>query len=107
MTETSIIGDFDSALLAKEKENSCLKLVNRLMHIAIPPFYLNNIPKAVAIVLNKEIEYYCPELSGVPVAFNKKKVKLLSQNGGQIIPGQPKIHTDFETEFIVFAPSVG
>lgn len=106
MTETSIIGNYDAAVLAKDKEHSCLKLITRKMHNAIPPFYLDNIPKAVAIMLNNEIEFYCPEVKGVPVAFNRKKVKMLSQHG-VIIPGQEKTHTDFEVEFVVFSPTVG
>lgn len=106
MAEVSIIRDFEGAVEAMKHDKSCLKLVDRVKHIAIPPRYFNKIQNCVAIMLNKELEMYSRELAGVPVAFNKKKVRLLNQLG-DIMPGQSSVHADFQTEFVIFSPKVG
>jgi len=43
---------------------------------------------------------------GIPVAYNRQNVKLLSRVGN-ILAAQSCVHFDVETDFIVFKPSVG
>ena len=45
-------------------------------------------------------------LNGVPVAFNKNKVQLVSSYG-KIMAHHPSVQTTFNIEFMVFSPKVG
>ena len=48
---------------------------------------------------------FLSRLNGLPLAFNSKKVQLLSRVG-TIISDQAYVHFDVETELVIFKPKI-
>ncbi|XP_076802872.1 uncharacterized protein LOC143446899 [Clavelina lepadiformis] len=102
----SIIGDFDAAIKFLGEDHGSLEMVDHKTHIALPAAYLGQISKAISLILHDDLPHYSSELHGMPVAFNSKKVKLLS-SVGQIIGAQSCVHFDVQTDYVVFKPKLG
>ncbi|XP_078484082.1 uncharacterized protein LOC100187206 isoform X2 [Ciona intestinalis] len=99
------IGDFTSASEYVGKEHSSLEVITHKVHIALPAGYFGKIKSAIAIILNNNLQSYSEVLQGMPVAFNRQNVKLLTPYG-KIIADQSCVHIDVETEYVVFKPTI-
>nr|XP_002126279.1 nucleolar and coiled-body phosphoprotein 1 [Ciona intestinalis] len=99
------IGDFASASEYVGKEYSSLEVITHKVHVALPAGYFGKIKSAIAIILNNNLQSYSEVLQGMPVAFNRQNVKLLTPYG-KIIADQSCVHIDVETEYVVFKPTV-
>uniref|UniRef100_H2YWX4 DNA-directed RNA polymerase I subunit RPA43 n=1 Tax=Ciona savignyi TaxID=51511 RepID=H2YWX4_CIOSA len=99
------LGDFAAAEECVGKEETSLEKMTQTVHITLPAGYFGKIKSSIALVLNNKLQLYCTQMEGMPVAFNRQRVKLLSPYG-KIIAAQSCIHFDVETDYIVFKPKV-
>ncbi|XP_018369310.1 PREDICTED: DNA-directed RNA polymerase I subunit RPA43 isoform X3 [Trachymyrmex cornetzi] len=87
-----------------EDEDSHVHFVRTIKHIALHPYYLNNIQRGLNQILRSLLNTYDRELKGFVLAF--KNPKLLS-NLGELFYDSPFIHVDIEADFYLFRPKAG
>ncbi|KAK0166071.1 hypothetical protein PV328_004521 [Microctonus aethiopoides] len=85
-------------------ENSCVHFERAKRHVALHPFHLNNLNKALHEILSSSINFYDFELKGLLLSY--KNPKLLSSLGS-ILYDSHFIHVDIEADFYIFKPEVG
>jgi len=103
-TKMEILGNY-----AQAKDNighMSLVPVTEKVHITLPAAYFGKLKQAISIFLESKLAQYSSRFQGVPVAFNNKNVRLLS-NLGTMIADQSVVHFDVQVDFIVFQPRIG
>ena len=80
--------------------------VTQKVHITLPAAYFGKLKQAISISLESKLSQYSSKFQGVPVAFDNKNVKLLS-NLGNMIADQSEVHFDVQVDFVVFQPKIG
>jgi len=103
-TKMEILGNYTTA-----KDNighMSLVPVTQKVHITLPAAYFGKLKQAISISLESKLSQYSSKFEGVPVAFDSKNVKLLS-NLGSMIADQSVVHFDVQVDFIVFQPKIG
>jgi len=99
-----VLGNYATA-----KENIghlSLAPVTQKVHITLPAAYFGKLKQAISISLESKLSQYSTKFQGVPVAFDNKNVKLLS-NLGNMIADQSEVHFDVQVDFVVFQPKIG
>ncbi|XP_011691191.1 PREDICTED: probable DNA-directed RNA polymerase I subunit RPA43 [Wasmannia auropunctata] len=87
-----------------EDEESHVHFTRITKHLALHPYYLNNIQQGLNQILRSSLNTYDRELKGFVLAF--RNPKLLS-NVGEMLYDSPFIHIDIEADFYLFRPTVG
>ncbi|XP_032685433.1 DNA-directed RNA polymerase I subunit RPA43-like [Odontomachus brunneus] len=87
-----------------EEDDSCVHFKNTTKHLALHPFHLKNLRKALNEILMSMLNTYDAELKGFLISY--KNPKLLS-NSGEIFYDSHFIHVDIEADFYLFCPKVG
>ncbi|XP_014480004.1 PREDICTED: DNA-directed RNA polymerase I subunit RPA43-like [Dinoponera quadriceps] len=87
-----------------EADDSCVHFKNTKKHLALHPFHLKDLQRALNEILMSMINTYDTELKGFLLSY--KKPKLLS-NLGRIFYDSCFIHVDIEADFYLFCPKVG
>ncbi|XP_015188418.1 PREDICTED: DNA-directed RNA polymerase I subunit RPA43 [Polistes dominula] len=87
-----------------EDENSQVHYERMKKHLALHPFHLNDLSKALHEILSSGLNTYDNELKGFLLAY--KNPKLLTTLGG-VFYDSYFIHIDIEADFYVFRPQVG
>ncbi|KAK0175321.1 hypothetical protein PV327_009078 [Microctonus hyperodae] len=85
-------------------ENSCVHFERAKRHVALHPFHLNDLNKALHEIISSSINFYDSELKGLLLSY--KNPKLLSSLGS-ILYDNHYIHVDIEADFYVFKPEIG
>merc|ERR1711983_748504 len=93
-TLQKLAGEPDSGI---EKER-------KVVHVALHPKYISNIPLGLVNHFNKLINTWHPQLNGILAGYGKLQLK---KPTGQLINEEAHVHLDVQSEFWLFRPSIG
>ncbi|XP_077159755.1 DNA-directed RNA polymerase I subunit RPA43 [Paroedura picta] len=95
---------FEAAQALAQTRYSCLVVIPRRRHIALPPRFLRRKRTGISEQLDAELRRYSESFQGVPVAYDDIRI---TNELGDIIDDLGNIHLDIEANFIVFTPKPG
>lgn len=81
---------------------SGVSVIKKRIHLALEPSYLSDINYGVLKCLDRTLNEYYPELSGILLGYEDVKLK---KSTGAVFNDQPHIHIDIKARFYVFRPS--
>lgn len=90
---TDLLGEPDSGI---EK-------VRQVVHVAIHPKYVNNIPLGLVNYFNKQINQWHPQLNGILAGYGRLQLK--RPTGA--LDEEAHLHLDVQSDFWLFRPLIG
>ncbi|XP_057368972.1 neurofilament heavy polypeptide-like [Daphnia carinata] len=83
--------------------SSAVKVVHEKLHLCIPPYYLNDLGKSVASVIDCRLIRYEPDLGGILAGYGNLAIR---ESKAQTLFNLSDIHVDVVGNFYIFNPEV-
>ncbi|KAK4009942.1 hypothetical protein OUZ56_019086 [Daphnia magna] len=83
--------------------SSAVKVVHEKLHLCIPPYYLSDLGKSVASVIDCRLIRYEPDLGGILAGYGNLAIR---ESKAQTLFNLSDIHVDVVGNFYIFNPEV-